>query len=92
VIKAAVKKDGPGVWSFTVADDRGEIVAGVQGSWGEAYRAALAELELLEAAEPADAGVVIRGRWSTVIPGDATVPAIPFGCDRRPAWRRWLGL
>jgi hypothetical protein len=83
-VRAAVRRDGPGEWTFTVADDRGEIVAGVESSWADAYRAATAELFTFGAAAPADPGVVIRGRWSTVIPADAT--------DRRPSWRRWLGL
>lgn len=91
-IRAAVRRDGPGEWSFTVLDDRGELVAGVERSWGDAYRAATAELSTLGAGEPADAGVVVRGRWSTVIPGDAAVPPGDRWYDRRPAWRRWLGL
>jgi hypothetical protein len=92
VIKAAVRRDGPGEWSFTVADDRGEIVTGVESSWAEAYRAATAELSAYGAGEPADPGVVIRGRWTTVIPGDATVPPGNRWYDGRPSWRRWLGL
>jgi hypothetical protein len=104
VIKAIVKRDGPEEWRFSIVDDRGEIVAGLSRSWADAYRAATAELEELDAGEPADPGVVIRGRWSTVIPGDATVPPGDrlFHRDgptfhelirsRVPAWRRWLGL
>lgn len=35
---------------------------------------------------------VIRGRWTAITPGDATVPAGDRRYDERPAWRRWLGL
>jgi hypothetical protein len=98
-IKATVKRDGPGEWSFVVVDDQGEIVAGVESSWADAYRAATAELELLDAGEPADPGVVIRGRWETVIPPAAKYRAAALeldaakgAIDLRPGWRRWLGL
>jgi hypothetical protein len=105
MIRAAVRRDGPGEWSFTVVDGRGEIVAGVEDSWADAYRAATAELATLGATEPADPGVVVRGRWST------TVQPTPHVCQlcgiswhnhprqlcrpvvvRRPLWRRWLAL
>jgi hypothetical protein len=91
MIRAAVRRDGPGEWSWTVGDQDGAIVGGLADSWPDAYRAATSELAIFGASDSADPGVVIRGRWETVIPGDATVPG-GFRCDRRPAWRRWLCL
>jgi hypothetical protein len=91
VIRARIRRDGPGEWSWTVHDDHGDLVTGIVGAWHEALADVREEFTLLgESHTPARFEFpIIRG---PITHGDATVPAGGIGCDRRPPWKRWLGL
>jgi hypothetical protein len=98
MIRAAVRRDGPGEWSFTVADDQGEVLVGTAESWRLALYGALQEVGLQPKGPTIPLGTIGPGESRLIVlrgpitPGDATVPAGGVRCDRRPAWRRWLGL
>jgi hypothetical protein len=91
VIRAKIRRDGPGEWSWTVLDDHGDLVTGIVGAWHEALADVHEEFTLLgESHTPARFEFpIIRG---PITPGAATVPAGGVRCDLRPPWKRWLGL
>jgi hypothetical protein len=77
VIRAKVRRDGPGEWSWTLQDDHGEIVTGLTGSWSAALGEVTDELRLMDEADhpPAFELPIVGGVPTSV-----------------RAWRRWLGL
>jgi hypothetical protein len=36
VIRAKVRRDGPGEWSWTLTDDQGDLIVGIVPTWEEA--------------------------------------------------------
>jgi hypothetical protein len=83
VIRAKVRRDGPGEWSWVLVDDHCDLIVGVTDSWEQALADVRLELAAFERdleREQDDAAVVVGGRWVT--------PRY----DWRPAWKRWLGL
>lgn len=92
MIRAKVRRDGPGEWSWTLQDDHSDLVTGIAGSWPAALGEVTDELRLLdEADQPPGCEIpIIRG---PITPGDAMVPAGDRLYDHsRPVWKRWLGL
>jgi hypothetical protein len=90
-VRAKVRRDGPGEWSWTLQDDHGDLVTGINGSWSAALREVSDELRLMaEVHEPPGVEIPIlpdtSGLFGTL--GDE----IAVVDDVRPAWKRWLGL
>jgi hypothetical protein len=62
VIRAKVRRDGPGEWSFVVLDDHGDLFHGFADCWERALRDATRELQAInhedDRREPAPAPLV----------------------------------
>jgi hypothetical protein len=85
-VRARVIRDGPGEWSWTLADDRGEIVTGLSSSWGGALGDVTDELRLM--AEDRDA---LRARAAEFDRQAIRGMQERAAREGRP-WRKWLGL
>jgi hypothetical protein len=81
VIRAKVRRDGPGEWSWTLLDDHGDLVTGVVGSWDEAIADVDREFQI----------ITHEDDWRDPF---EPVPIIaPAVAARGSAWwRKWLAL
>jgi hypothetical protein len=78
VIRAQVRRDGPGEWSWTLLDDHGDLVTGVVGTWDEAIADVREEFTLL-------AESILTDDVEDIPPLVA-----PEVAARQPLWWRWL--
>jgi hypothetical protein len=83
VIRAAVRRDGPAEWSWSLADDHGDLIVGIEETWNEALAAATRELAACRAPAP-DVGRSAIAIGRELLEHTGRPPA--------PSWRRWLGL
>lgn len=97
-VRAKVRRDGPGEWSWTLEDEHGDIVTGLAGSWPAALGEVTDELRLLdEVNQPPGVEIPIVGTppadWRDLDSPAARMwgPDVERS-DPRPSWRRWLGL
>ena len=95
MIRAKVRRDGPGEWSWALVDDHGDLVVGIVPSWEAALDDVSRELSACAAATAQDVGrsSIEIGR-ELVSAAAAPVPLVCPDIANRllPRWRRWLGL
>ena len=87
IVRALVRRDGPGEWSYTIVDDHSELLTGVTVSHGSALDAALDELRLLdEADQPPGCEIPFVDIVNSRTSDSCAVRRSPLGPDEAP-WR-----
>lgn len=95
MIRAAVRRDGPGEWSWTLSDDHGDVVTGLSASWGAALGEATDELRLMaEAGQPPafELPIIRERKTPDASLSDVATAHVARQAPLRAPWRRWLGL